>query len=83
VILLVSPSGYAALVMQSDGNLVLYTFSMVSNCQKMKDGNTGGGVNANAIYNIGEVGKPRNLSQVAYIRPKCRVTYVSVYEHKI
>lgn len=62
-----SPSGYAALVMQTDGNLVLYTFSMVSNCQKMNDGNTGGGVNANAIYNIGEVGNQSNLSKLAYI----------------
>ena len=62
-----SPSGYAALVMQSDGNLVLYTFSMVSNCQKMKDGNIGGGVGANAIYNIGAVGKQSNLSKLAYI----------------
>jgi hypothetical protein len=56
-----------ALIMQSDGNLVLYTFTMTSNCQKMKDGNNGGGLGANAIYNIGEVGKQSNLTQVAYI----------------
>jgi len=62
-----STNGSIALVMQSDGNLVLYTFTMSTNCQKMQDGNTGGGVNANAIYNIGEVGKQSNLSKLAYI----------------
>jgi hypothetical protein len=62
-----STNGNMALVMQSDGNLVLYTFTMGSNCQKMKDGNIGGGVGANAIYNIGAVGKQSNLSKLAYI----------------
>ena len=62
-----STNGNIALVMQSDGNLVLYTFTMGSNCQKMKDGNIGGGVGANAIYNIGAVGKQSNLSKLAYI----------------
>jgi hypothetical protein len=62
-----SNSGNMALIMQSDGNLVLYTFSMVENCQKMQDGKTGGGVGANALYNIGEVGVKSNMSQVAYI----------------
>jgi hypothetical protein len=62
-----SPSGYAYLIMQSDGNLVLYTFSMVSNCQKMSDGKNGGGLGANAIYNIGEVGVQANMGKLAYI----------------
>jgi len=62
-----STSGNMALIMQSDGNLVLYTFTLVSNCQKMSDGNTGGGVGANAIYNIGETGFQANMGQVAYI----------------
>jgi len=62
-----STNGNMALVMQSDGNLVLYTFSMGTNCQKMQDGNTGGGVGANAIYNIGAVGNQSNLSKVGYI----------------
>lgn len=64
-----SPNGYIALVMQSDGNLVLYTFTNVSNCQRMQDGNTGGGVGANALYQISETGYPNNLGQVAYIDP--------------
>jgi len=62
-----STNGNMALTMQSDGNLVLYTFTMGSNCQKMNDGNIGGGVGANAIYNIGKVGKQSNLSKLAYI----------------
>lgn len=62
-----SNSGNMALIMQSDGNLVLYTFKNVSNCQKMQDGNNGGGVGANSIYNIGKVGIQGNLSQLAYI----------------
>ena len=62
-----STNGNMALVMQSDGNLVLYAFTMGSNCQKMNDGNIGGGVGANAIYNIGAVGKQSNLSKLAYI----------------
>lgn len=62
-----STSGNMALIMQSDGNLVLYTFSLVENCQKMADGNTGGGVGANALYDIGKVGIQGDMSQVAYI----------------
>jgi hypothetical protein len=62
-----SNSGSIMLIMQSDGNLVLYTFTLASNCQKMKDGNTGGGVGANALYNIGQVGYKSNLGRVAYI----------------
>ena len=62
-----STSGNLALIMQTDGNLVLYTFQNVLNCQKMSDGNTGGGQNANALYNIGEVGIPGNLGKIAYV----------------
>jgi hypothetical protein len=64
-----STSGNLALIMQSDGNLVLYTFTNVSNCQKMQDGNTGGGAGANALYKISQVGYPSNVGQVAYIDP--------------
>jgi len=62
-----SNNGNMALIMQTDGNLVLYTFSMVTNCQKMNDGNTGGGMGANALYNIGELAIPSNVSELAYI----------------
>jgi len=62
-----STTGNMALIMQSDGNLVLYTFSNVINCQKMSNNKMGGGVNANAAYNIGQVGVPGNLGKVGYI----------------
>lgn len=62
-----STNGSIALIMQSDGNLVLYTFTKVLNCQKMADGNTGGGVGTNALYNIAQVAVPSNIGKVAYI----------------
>ena len=62
-----STNGNMALIMQGDGNLVLYTFTNASNCQQMSDGNTGGGVGANALYNIGEVGVQSNMGKLAYI----------------
>jgi bacterioferritin (cytochrome b1) len=62
-----SNNGNLALMMQSDGNLALYTFTMVDSCKKMSDGNTGGGVSANALYNIGNTGVPSSMTQVAYI----------------
>ena len=62
-----STNGNLVLIMQSDGNLVLYTYKNVLNCQKMTDGNMGGGVLANALYNVGKVGFPSNMSQLAYV----------------
>jgi hypothetical protein len=62
-----SPNGYLVLIMQTDGNLVLYTFQDVVNCQRMSDNNMGGGVGANALYNINEVGIPSNMGQLAFI----------------
>lgn len=48
-----STDGKMALVMQSDGDLVLFAFEMESNCAKMSDGNVGGGEFANAAYDLG------------------------------
>ena len=62
-----SNNGSIALAMQSDGNLVLYTFEMETNCKKMNDGNTGGGIGANALYNTGSVGFETNLFKIGYI----------------
>jgi hypothetical protein len=62
-----SSNGNLQLVMQSDGNLVLYTFQMGSNCQKMSDGNMGGGVGANAAYNIGMKAINKNMGKLGYI----------------
>jgi hypothetical protein len=62
-----STNGNTALIMQSDGNLVLYTFDMISNCQKMSDGNMGAGVGGNALYSILKTSIPDNLLKLAYI----------------
>lgn len=62
-----SSDGKLALVMLSDGNLVLYTYQMETNCQKMADGNTGGGILANAAYNIGKVSVSSNMGNLAFI----------------
>jgi hypothetical protein len=62
-----STSGQTALIMQSDGNLVLYTFNDALNCQTMGDGNMGGGYLANALYDIGQIGVPENVGKLAYI----------------
>lgn len=62
-----STNGNTALIMQTDGNLVLYTFTQSTNCAKMADGNMGAGVGGNALYDIGKVGNLSNLSKSAYI----------------
>jgi hypothetical protein len=82
-----STNGSIALIMQTDGNLVLYTFTNVLNCQKMSDNNIGGGVGANALYDIGAVGVKKNMSQLAYIDqdaqlhayPSDNTQYTNVY----
>jgi hypothetical protein len=62
-----SNDGSIALVMQADGNLVLYTFELETNCQKMSDGNMGAGVGGNAVYDIGMKSFQKNMGRLAYI----------------
>lgn len=62
-----SNDGKTALIMQTDGNLVLYTYEMSSTCQKMSDGRIGGGLLTNAAYDIGKVAEPSNLGKLAYV----------------
>jgi len=62
-----SNDGSIFLLMQTDGNLVLYTSTNEINCKTMKDNNTGGGENANSLYEMSSVGIPANLGKVAYI----------------
>lgn len=64
-----SNDGSIYLVMQTNGDLVLYTSEQVLNCKKMKDSNMGGGVKANALYKLNETGYTSNMSKVAYIDP--------------
>lgn len=82
-----SEDGKIALVMQSDGNLVLYTYQMQTNCQKMSDGNTGGGVGANAAYDIGNTAITGNMGALGYIDsdsnlytyPSTNIQYTNTY----
>ena len=62
-----STDGTFALIMQSDGNLVLYTYTFGLNCQKMADGNTGGGVGGNALYGFPVSAIPGNMGKLAYV----------------
>lgn len=63
-----STNGQMALIMQSDGNLILYTFQNKINCGLI-NGTTmnGGGVGANALYDIGLAGIKPNMGQLAFI----------------
>ena len=62
-----SNDGTMALVMQSDGNLVLYTYQMDTNCQKLSNGNMGGGVGANAVYDIGMTSFTGNMGILGFV----------------
>jgi hypothetical protein len=62
-----STDGLIYLIMQGDGNLVLYTSDDGENCSKMKDGNTGGGEGASALYELAEIGIPGNLGKIGYV----------------
>jgi len=62
-----SNDGSTYLLMQEDGNLVVYTSQNVVNCAKMKDGNMGGGVGANSLYDVGMTGFPGSLGKIGYV----------------
>jgi hypothetical protein len=62
-----SADGKTALVMQTDGNLVLYTYQMETNCPKMSNGKIGGGELANATYDIGLRSISGNMGKLAFI----------------
>lgn len=62
-----STDGSISLVMQSDGNLVLYTYQMDTNCQKMSDGNMGGGLGANAAYDMGVTAITGNMGKLGFV----------------
>jgi hypothetical protein len=62
-----SNDGTTYLLMQQDGNLVLYTSQDTINCSKMCDGNMGGGVGANAVYDVESVGFANNVGKIGYV----------------
>ena len=61
-----SNNGSIYLMMQSDGNLVLYTSSSSSKCSTSGD-KTVGAQDANALYQIMEMGNKSSIGKLAYI----------------
>jgi hypothetical protein len=85
---IVSSDGKLLLIMQNDGNLVLYTFKI--NCTKGSGNNSKnyyGGNLANAVYDIGSVGIKSNMGQLGYVDadsqlhayPNSNITYSKTY----
>jgi len=62
-----STDGSLKLVMQSDGNLVLYTSNPQSTCIKGNNGNMYGANFSNAVYELDKVGIPGDLGKVGYV----------------
>jgi len=62
-----STDGSIYLIMQHDGNLVLYTSQNALNCTKISDNIMGGGVGANALYDLGTTGFPSNVGKIGYV----------------
>ena len=61
-----SNNGKIALVMQSDGNLVLYAYQMNTSCQKIGN-NIGGGQGSNAVYDIGAIAITKNMGRLGFV----------------
>lgn len=61
-----STDGKLALMMQTDGNLILYTYQTDTNCQKVGD-IFGGGKGANAVYDIGMTAISNNMGALGFI----------------
>ena len=61
-----STNGQIYLIMQSDGNLVLYTTSISSKCANVGGKNTGA-QDTNALYELKDIGISSNMSLLAYI----------------
>ena len=64
-----SSTGTTYLIMQEDGNLVLYATIVSTNCKLIiKHSNTyGGGIGANALYNLNKTAYPNNMKKYGYI----------------
>jgi hypothetical protein len=62
-----STNGNMYLMMQTDGNLVLNTFTQGSACSKNSSGITVGGPYINALYEVSEVGITGNIAKLAYV----------------
>ena len=62
-----STDGSIYLIMQADGNLVLYTSTIDINCKQLSTGQYGGGIGANALYEMNQVGYPQHMGKIANV----------------
>lgn len=62
-----STDGSLKLIMQTDGNLVLYTSNPQSSCIKGSNGNMYGASFSNAVYELDKVGILGDLGKVGYV----------------
>jgi hypothetical protein len=73
-----SQDGSTFLIMQDDGNLVLYTTKLVTNCPILDSINYqdiyGGGIGANALYKLDEVAFPGNMGKFGYVNGGSRIS---------
>jgi len=69
-----SVTGNIKLIMQTDGNLVLYTSNPSTSCTKSTDGNIYGGGFSNAIYELDKVGIMSNYGKLGYVDKDLKVS---------
>jgi hypothetical protein len=62
-----SDDGSLQLILQNDGNLVLYTSETKSGCVKGQNDKTYGSQWVNAVYKLNSTGSPSSLGKVGYI----------------
>jgi hypothetical protein len=62
-----SNDGSMYLIMQADGNLVLYTSTTSINCKQAPDGTRSGGIGANALYEMNQVGYKQHMGKIANV----------------
>mgnify|MGYP001081794685 CR=1 FL=1 len=64
---LCSDDGSCFLIMQSDGNLVLYVWKSSEGCTKDADDNTIGKTNNVGLYTFNQMGNPNNIGKLSYV----------------
>lgn len=62
-----SPTGNCYLIMQPDGNLVLYTSKTIPGCFTLKNNKQGGLSGINSIYELAQTGNKKKIGSLYYI----------------
>ena len=63
---LCSDNGSCFLIMQTDGNLVLYIWQSAEGCTQDENNNTIGKTNNVGLYSFEQMGNPNNLGKLAF-----------------